>query len=164
MKKALYTIEQEYIELAEQLEQGEVTQELETALAITESQLQTKAIGYGFIIRESEGNIAMIDAEIKRLQALKKSEQSKVDRLKTAISNAMELFGITEVKTPTLKLSFRRSERVKSDPFYDALPDELVTVIPEQRKPDLTAIKNVLKSGYEVNGFWIEECNNLQIK
>ena len=126
--------------------------------------LEDEIAGYETRLEKFQSEIEAYDEEIKRLQALKKSEQSKVDRLKTAISNAMELFGITEVKTPTLKLSFRRSERVKSDPFYDALPDELVTVIPEQRKPDLTAIKNVLKSGHEVKGFWIEECNNLQIK
>ena len=74
MKKALYNIEREYLELAEQIEQaeGELTPELETALAITEGELQTKAVGYGFIIRESEGNIAIIDDELKRLTALKK--------------------------------------------------------------------------------------------
>lgn len=165
MKKALYTIEQEYIELAEQIEQaeGELTPELETALAITEGELQTKAVGYGFIIKEAEGNIAIIDAEIKRLTALKKSEQSKVDRLKDSISKAMQLFGIFKVETPLLKLSFRTSKRVIGSPLVD-LPDELVTIVPEQRKPNLTAIKATIEGGFEVDGYTIEEFQNLQIK
>jgi hypothetical protein len=163
MKKSLYNIEAEYLEIANQLEDGELTPELETALAITEGELQTKAVGYGFIIREAEGNITTIDSEIKRLTALKKSEQSKVDRLKSSISNAMQLFGITEVKTPTLKLSFRASKRVVGSPLVD-LPDELVTIVPEQRKPNLTAIKSTIENGFEVEGYSIEEFQNLQIK
>jgi hypothetical protein len=87
-----------------------------------------------------------IDAEIKRLQARKKSEQNKVERMKEAISNAMQHFGIYEVKTPTLRLSFRKSERVVGMSF-DELPDEFVTVVPEQRKPNLNAIKSAIKEG-----------------
>lgn len=165
MKKALYNIEREYLELAEQIEQaeGELTPELETALAITEGELQTKAVCYGFIIREAEGNIAIIDAELKRLTALKKSEQSKVDRLKDSISKAMQLFGIFKVETPTLKLSFRSSKRCVGQSLHP-LPDELVTIVPEQRKPNLTAIKATIENGFEVDGYYIEEFQNLQIK
>ena len=163
MKKSLYTIEAEYLAIADALEQGELTPELEYALAISEQELQVKAVGYGFIIQEADANVSIIDAEIKRLQALKKSEQTKADRMKGAISNAMQHFGISEVKTPTLRLSFRRSERVVGLSF-DELPDAFVTVVPEQRKPNLTAIKAALKEGEQVGDYRIEEHLNLQIK
>ena len=107
--------------------------------------------------------MAAIDVEIKRLQARKKSEQNKAERMKDAISNAMQHFGIYEVKTPTLRLSFRRSERVVGMSF-DELPDEFVTVVPEQRKPNLTAIKAAIKEGREVGDYRVETIQNLQIK
>lgn len=162
MKKSLYNIEQEYLEIANQLEDGELSEELEQALAINERELQGKAIAYAYVIKDSEDTVSVIDAEIKRLQALKKTEQNKAQRLKETISNAMELYGITEIKTETLKVNFRRSEGVVGE--SDSLPDEFVKVVPEQRKPDLTAIKKAIKEGIEVQGFQIEERYNLQIK
>jgi hypothetical protein len=163
MRKPLYQIESDYLAIADALEQGELTPELETALAITEQELQVKAVGYGYIIKDAEDTVDAIDAEIKRLQARKKSEQNKVERMKEAISNAMQHFGIYDVKTPTLRLSFRKSERVVGMSF-DELPDEFVTVVPEQRKPNLNAIKSAIKEGREIGDYRVETIHNLQIK
>jgi lipid II:glycine glycyltransferase (peptidoglycan interpeptide bridge formation enzyme) len=176
MKKSLYNIEAEYLEIANQLEDGELSQELETALAINQSELQGKAVAYAYVIKESEDTVSVIDAEIKRLTALKKTEQNKATRLKDTISNAMNLYGITEIKTKTLKLNFRKSEGVvctfdnpqKFDSWWDVqkslIGEEFVTTVPELSKPNLTAIKKAIKEGVEVEGFEIEERYSLQIK
>jgi len=162
MKKSLYNIEKEYLEIANQLEDGELSPELETALAINEQQLQGKAVAYAYVIKEAEDTVSVIDAEIKRLQGLKKTEQNKAARLKETISNAMNLYGITEIKTETLKLNFRRSEGVVGS--SDNLPMPLCTVVPETIKPNLVAIKASIKAGLEVEGYEIEERWSLQIK
>jgi hypothetical protein len=176
MKKSLYNIEAEYLEIANQLEDGELSPELETALAINEKELQGKAIAYAYVIKDSEDTVTAIDAEIKRLQGLKKTEQNKVKRLKDTIQNAMELYGITEIKTKTLKLNFRKSEGVvctfdnpqKFDSWWDVqkslIGEEFVTTVPELSKPNLTAIKKAIKEGIEIEGFEIEERWSLQIK
>jgi hypothetical protein len=44
------------------------------------------------------------------------------------------------------------------------LPEEFVTVVPEVRKPNLTAIKAAIKEGRTVEGYQIEQRQNLQIK
>jgi hypothetical protein len=163
MKQSLFNIESEYLQLVHALEDGEVTPELEEALAINEAQLEQKAVGYAHVIRDSDATVTAIKEEIARLHALQKSEQRKADALKAAISNAMQLYGINEIKTPIVKLSFRRSEAVVGDPEA-YLPDEFVRVIPEQRKADLTAIKAAIKEGREVDGYCIETRSNLQIK
>jgi hypothetical protein len=164
MKKSLYNIEQEYLEIANQLEDGELSQELETALAINERELQGKAIAYAYVIKEAEDTISVIDAEIKRLQGLKKTEQNKAQRLKDTIQNAMELYGITEIKTETLKLNFRRSEGVICTDSSVAIPEEFATVVPQSIKPNLNEIKKAIKEGRDVTGFEIEERYSLQIK
>jgi hypothetical protein len=164
MKKSLYNIEQEYLEIANQLEDGELSPELETALAINERELQGKAIAYAYVIKEAEDTVSIIDAEIKRLQGLKKTEQNKAQRLKDTIQNAMELYGITEIKTETLKLNFRRSEGVICTDSSVAIPEEFATVVPQSIKPNLNEIKKAIKEGRDVTGFEIEERYSLQIK
>ena len=162
--KSLYHIEQEYLDLAAQLEDGELTPELETALAINANELQGKAIAYAHVIKDAEATIDVIDAEIARLTALKKAEKNKSERLKETISNAMQFYGITEVKSELMKLSFRRSEACVAEVHFTELPDEFVTVVPEKRNPNLTAIKAAIKEGRTVDGYRIDVKQNLQIK
>ena len=165
MKKSLYNIETEYLEIANQLEGGEVTPELETALAINETELQGKAVAYAYVIKDAEDAVTAIDAELKRLQGLKKSQQNKVERLKFAIHQAMDLYGFTEIKTELLKLNFHKSEGVvRTDMETVALAAEFVTVVPEVLKPNLNAIKSAIKEGREVKGYEVETRYNLQIK
>jgi translation elongation factor EF-1beta len=163
MKQSLFHIESEYLALASALEQGELTPELETALAINEQELQVKAVAYAYVIKDAEANTEAIDNEIARLKGLKQAEERKAEKLKDAISNAMQFYGLNEVKTATIKLSFRKSEAVVCDTDTE-LPDEFIRVVPEKRSPDLTAIKAAIKEGREVQGYHIESRSNLQIK
>jgi hypothetical protein len=164
MKKSLYQIEAEYLELANQLEQDELTPEIETALAISQAELQGKAVAYAYVIKEEEHDVEYIKSEMARLQALVKSKEKKIDRLKSAISQAMQYFDIQEVKTALIKLSFRTSKRCVSDGVAFTLEDRFTTLVPESRKPNLTAIKAAIESGEDVQGYKIETINNLQIK
>ena len=68
MKIALYQIEQEYISLANQIidNEGELSEELETALQINQDQLEAKGKGYGYIIKDIEAEIDAIDVEIAK--------------------------------------------------------------------------------------------------
>ena len=113
--RALYHIEQELNEINETLinSGGELSPELETRLAITQEELATKATNYGFVILQNQSEIDIIEAEIKRLTAIKKSLDATNEKLKYAVSFAMQNYGLTEVKAPTLKLSFRQSESVE---------------------------------------------------
>jgi hypothetical protein len=164
MNKPLYQIQQEYIELATLLEQEELTPELENSVAISQAELQGKAVAYAYVIKEEEHDVEYIKSEMARLQALVKSKEKKIDRLKYAISQAMQYFEITEVKTPLIKLSFRTSKRCVNDGVAFTLAERFTTLVPESRKPNLTAIKAAIESGEDVQGYKIETINNLQIK
>ena len=105
MKLSLYVIQQEYISLAEQIidNDGLLSEEMEAALQINKDQLENKSQCYGFIVRQLEGECDMIDNEIKRLEAMKKSRGKTIDRLKESVSKAMQLYEIDKIETPTLK-------------------------------------------------------------
>lgn len=164
MKLTLYNIEQTQLELIEQLidNGGELTSELEEALKLNEENLQTKGTNYGIVIKQIESECEIIDAEIKRLTQLKKSRENSVNRLKENIKTAMQIFGIVELKTPLMKINFRKSESVEVDNL--AQLDSKFLVEKVTITPDKTKIKEAIKAGEEVNGARIVENQNLQIK
>lgn len=164
MKLTIYQIEQRYNQLAEELidNGGELTPELETALAITEEQLQNKSVAYSFVIKQMDADIDTIDAEIKRLQAAKKQREKASEYLKERIKHAMELFSIEEIKTPLVKINFRKSKQVIVDDV-NALPMVYKTVKVEE-SADKKAIKAVLESGGSIIGCHLVNNKSLQIK
>jgi hypothetical protein len=164
MRISIYQIEQNYNQLAEQLidNDGELTPELSEQLAITEEQLQNKSVAYSFVIKQMDADIDTIDAEIKRLQAAKKQREKATEYLKDRIKHAMELFSIEEIKTPLVKINFRKSETVEVDDV-NSLPMVYKTVKVVETA-DKASIKKAIKDGVFVPGCFIVEHRNLQIK
>ena len=164
MKVALYQIEQEYLNIVQSIIDagGEITEEQETALSISKEQLQNKGVCYGFIVKELEGNIDLIDLEIKRLNALKKPLVNSIDRLKNNLSQAMQMFDVTELKTPLLKINFRKSESVEVTDIDLLDADFVKTTI--TKAADKIAIKEAIKQGENVQGAVLVTNQNLQIK
>lgn len=158
----IYQIEQAYIGLADQLTEGDVTPELEAQLAITEAQMQEKGRNYGYVIKQLETDCEAIDNEIKRLTALKKTRSNAIDRLKSTLSQAMQLFGIMEIKTPTLKVSFRKSKSIEI--VNESQIDRKYIMVKTVESISKAAIKTDIEAGIEVLGATQVESLNLQIK
>ena len=163
MKQSIYQIEQDYLSLSEQIIEagGELTYDLETALAINKEQLQNKGMSYGYVIKSLESDVSAIDEEIKRLNALKSSRSKTVEVLKSTIKSAMQLYGIEELKTATLKINFRKSESVEVE--TDIIDDEYCN-FKTTRTPDKAKIKEVIKNGDAVIGASLNINWNIQIK
>ena len=162
--RSLYEISAELEHLNEVLmaSEGELTPEVEGQLAIAQTDLQTKGCGYGYVIMANEHTVDAIDAEIKRLSDKKKYLSNATERLKTAVSDAMQRFGFEKIETATIKLSFRKSESVEIvDPAL--IPEEFL-VAKTTYTPDKAAIKSVIKDGGEVYGAVLLQKKNLQIK
>lgn len=160
--KTLFEITKDAKEIASELEEGEFTPEMEERLSITQNELEEKSINYGRVVKNIEGDISLIDAEIKRLQALKSGKVKVIDRMKESVSNAMQAFNVDKIDTAIMKIFFRKSEslEVEND---DLVPEELklsrVVV-----NPDKVRIKKMIKDGEEVPGCKIVSKLNLQIK
>ena len=107
------------------------------------------------------GDIAAVDAEIKRLQERKKSLQRNDDRLANRI-----LFGLNAVydgklKTPLFTFSRRLSERLIIDDEKDVPKDFLKTKI-EVDKAGLK--KHIKETGEIFNGIHLEETESLIVR
>lgn len=164
MSKSLFLIENEYWLLAQQIldNEGEASVEEQNLLSINKEELQNKATNYGMLIKSLEGESLVIDNEIERLSKLANQRSKLVTRLKTAISEAMKLYEVTEIKTPLIKFSFRKSESVEI--VNMAQLDAKYLVSKETISPDKAAIKDALKKGEEVLGAVLTVNQNLQIR
>ena len=158
----LYQITQEAQYLAALLETEELTPELEQELIINQEQLQSKGINYAKVIANYQSESDAIDAEIKRLKAMKESRDKKVKWLTESLKNAMLVSGIDKIESPLFKISIRRSEAVDVD-VVEALPSEFVN-IKNVVTADKVAIKEAIKRGENVFGARIIENFNLHIK
>jgi hypothetical protein len=161
--KSIYQITNEYQNLASQLAEGELTPELESHLLISQSELQNKAIGYGYVIKSFESDIYTIDSEIKRLQGLKKVRDNGITRMKSALLEAMQVYGIEKVASPTLTLSIRNNpesvevlNEIQVDRRY--WNEKVVWSL------DKVAVKKAIQSGEAVEGCVLIRTQSIQIK
>jgi len=161
MKKSLYHIEAEYLTILNQVDEldGELTPELEEQLIINERELQSKSIAYLEFVSSRETLNKRIDDEIKRLQALKKSNANLISRLKERLLDAVKLYGNFEVGLTTF--GTRKSSSVQVEDV-NSLPKEY-KVVKVTEQADKKAIKEALKNGETIEGCEIVENLNLKI-
>ena len=157
----LYQISEDQRALIAMLEEtgGELTPELEEALAITEANFVTKAENYGKAILHYKQLVAAAKAETDRIKAIQKTCENAIARMEERLRDAMILFDKPKVEMATLKLSLRKSERVVIDDENN-LPADCIVVKTEVSK---TEVKRHLKAG-ETIGAHLEENQSLQIR
>jgi len=158
----LYEITKEYLEIQQILETEELTTELNEALLLNQNQFQTKGLGYGKIMANSQAKVDGATAEMKRIKTYIEQEQKKIDRLKNALLQSMLITGIDKLESEFWRFSVRRSEAVEVD-MIEALPSEFIN-IKNVVTADKVAIKEAIKRGENITGARLIENFNLQIK
>lgn len=160
--KTLLNIRQEYTRLISEVEQndGELTPEIEQALAINEEELSAKSLAYVEFI----GNLTMqnsrIEDEIKRLQLLKRKNTQLLEFLQKGLVQAVNEFG--NISTGTHTIGVRRSEECVIEDA-EKIPDRFKTVKMDIQV-DKLAIKKAIKSGENIPGAHIQDNQHLVIK
>lgn len=148
---------QQVLEIAEQLEAETLKDTLDAINDAVESKVENTA----FVIKSLEGNISVIDEEIKRLQAMKSTQQNNVKSLKLYIQDAMEQVGLEKVQGDLIKIAIQNnppSVRLRDD-FNNS--DYLVEVAP---RVDKKAILADLKQGKEIDGAEVIQGRSLRIR
>ena len=163
-KLTLYGITAELNAILAQIEDlgGEITPDIENALAINEEQFATKAVDYGHAILNLKAMAAAAKAEKERIANLQKFYENTQKRLEGALSNAMQVFGQDKVENATMRLSLRHTTATEVDDIA-LLPSEFKTTKVEE-VADKTAIKKAIQAGEAVPGAHLIENVSLQIK
>ena len=160
----IFKIKSEYQQIVTQLIEngGELTPELELAMQITKDNFHSKSESYGYCIREINYNKEIIEREIERLQKLNRSCNKTIDRLKDNIEMAMNTFEVDKIETPLIKISFRKSESVEVEDV-NQLPNEY-KVIKVTEAADKFKIKDAIKAGETIEGCYLKNNRNIQIR
>jgi hypothetical protein len=118
----LFQVTGSMLQIYQELEEtgGEITPELEEALAITQENLEAKVQNYNYLINNNSFNNLAIDSEIKRLQTMKacntKLTELLEERLLTAVKSlGTEKDGVFTLKLPTITLKTRKSTSIEID-------------------------------------------------
>ena len=135
---------------------------LEQGLKINSENFHEKAHSYVKFIHAQEKDIEIIELEIKRLNALKKAKQGKIDYLKINLLDAMKLFNKAKLDFPTLKISLKKSVSVEI--FDLEKVPEIYIRVKNEKQADKNLIKEALKNGETVDGVSLLEKDNLIIK
>ncbi len=162
----LYSIEQEFVQLAERIIEagGEVDEQIETALAINKENLEVKSAKYCYVVKDWQNDIKNIDAEIERLTSLKNNREKAIENLKDKVKNAMLLYGIKSIKSQNISLNLTPSKAVIIEDA-DEIPAKYIKKTTKVTETiSKTDIKKDLEAGLEVAGARLQENNNLQIK
>lgn len=165
MEKSLYQIQEDYLELASLLEEsgGELTDDLEERLVINQEELNQKAENYALLIRQIEGKVSVIKAEMDRLKVLMTSKQNTATRLKDNIKKAMDMYDVKSIEGNLVKLTLRNNAEsvVISD---DAKIPKKFIVKTVSESPDKKAIKEYLKGGKVIAGVTLVSTQSVMIK
>lgn len=162
MSNSLFRISVEQMRIDDQLMEtgGELTPELEEALAVNAKNFQLKAASYATSIHKFDSLIEAADAEIKRITAIKKSAQGAKQCLKDTLAFAMDAFGYDKYDLGLHKLSFRNSTAVSiTDETH--IPAEYIIV---ETKVDKMKLKEALKNGDVIPGAELVTNKSIQIR
>lgn len=164
MEKTLYDINQDYLRLMSEIEEneGEITPEMEQALAINEADHAAKLEAYGQIIANYKAEAEACKAEAARLKTKADRALKAADRLKETIRFFLTVTDRRKVAAGVWSFSLRDSKAV-------SITDE--ASLPEaywrekvERTPDKVAIKEAIERGEEVSGAAIVVNQSLTIK
>lgn len=116
----LFQVTGSMLQIYQELEEvgGELTPELEEALAITQENLDVKVQNYNYLINVNNFNNLAIDSEIERLKAMKVSNNKLTEILEERLLVAVKSLGIEDkgvftLKLPTITLKTRKSTSIE---------------------------------------------------
>lgn len=123
--------------------------------------LEDKAQGYELVARNIEATLPAIDAEIRRLQALKKAIAARSDALRARVLDTMQELGIERVTCPLFELRIQRNPPALDVYDESMVPAEYWRAVPTL---DKAALKDAIKSGADVQGARLMQGVSLRVR
>ena len=139
------------------------TEQVEQIKAVIKAEIDKKSSGIVALVRNLEGDVDTIKAEIDRLNNLKKVKENRINNIKNYTKECLEEAGIKKVSTSLGNISIRKTPGAVEILDEDLIPTEyksqVVTV-----KVDKKAILAELKEGVVIQGVNLKTGTSLTIK
>lgn len=122
---------------------------LKDTLESIEGDIKEKAQNIGFVNANWDNQIVAIDAEISRLQGMKKVIVNKQNGLKDYLRHNMELCEIKKIECDLFSITLRKPVDVVSIDDEELIPQDYWKIV---KSVDKALVKKALKDGFNVPG------------
>lgn len=158
----LYELTGEYLTLLEMAMDEDIDpQALEDTLEGLSGEIEIKAENYMKVVKAVEMNINGCDAEIKRLQARKKTLEANTERIKKSLESAMKITGKVKFKTNLFSFNIQKNPPSLVIDDEKSVPPEFLIIKQEVNK---TALKEAIKAGEEFEFAHLEQTEGLRVR
>lgn len=167
MSLHLYDLAEEAVALDDLLamDDGEWTDEAEALATELAGKLAGKADAFGGYLRGLEAQDEALAAEIARLTARRRAVIARTAKLKQYGLLALQRMERPKVTGDLFTLAVQNNPpSVNILVGTDDLPPQYVRIIPEQREPDKTAIRDALKRGETIDGATLTVTQSLRVR
>jgi hypothetical protein len=165
----LYEISAMYKSFIDMIENEEVPQDaIEDTLECITAEIEDKADNIACLIKNLTAEAEAIKLEEQNLAKRRKSKESRIEWLKSYLTNNLIANGLIELETARNKITFRSSERVAFEDekaFIEwAMTHNEGLLTYKAPTVNKTEIKKAITGGTALDGVRIEKCQNIQIK
>ena len=157
---SLYNLKEDYKRVLELQAEGVDEEVIKDTLESIDDAIEDKADSYSYVIREKKGQNDTIDEEIKRLQALKRSNNNLIKLLQENLYEAMTSTGKTKFKTDLNSFWIQKNPMSIEIKYEDNIPEEFyVTERKLQRRDLINYVKN-----NEIDGVELTQSEGVRIR
>ena len=162
----LYEIGSNYLRVQDMAGDPEIDpQTLADTMEAIEGELEIKAENYAKVMKNLEGDLVAIKAEIDRLTSKKKTIENNIKNMKATLQSVMEVTGKTKFKTELFSFGIQKNAPsvVIDEQYIKNIPEEYLKFRePEINKP---AIKDAINNGVDLSGIaHLEQSQSLRIR
>lgn len=159
---SLYNLSEGYKEVLDKMDEGYSFEDIKDTLDAIKADMDTKVDNIIGLKRSAEGDVEIIDKEIKRLQTLKKQKLNLADKLKGYLQDMLEVQELTNYRTSKNYVFNKRNAPSKSITDEKLIPKEYwLSQAPKLNAKQLT---DDLKAGKEVPGAELKVTESLVIR
>ncbi|VED60546.1 siphovirus Gp157 family protein [Staphylococcus simulans] len=159
---SLYNLSEGYKEVLDKMDEGYSFEDIKDTLDAIKADMDTKVDNIIGLKRSAEGDVEIIDKEIKRLQTLKKQKLNLADKLKGYLQDMLEVQELDNYRTSKNYVFKKRNAPSKSVTDERLIPDEYwLSQAPKLNAKQLT---DDLKAGKEVPGAELKVTESLVIR
>ena len=157
---SLYNLKEDYKRVLELQAEGVDEEVIKDTLESIDDAIEDKADSYSYVIREKKGQNDTIDEEIKRLQALKHSNNNLIKLLQENLYETMQETGKTKFKTDLNSFWIQKSPPSIDIKYEDNIPEEFYKIERKLQRRDLI---NYVKNN-EIDGVEITQSESVRIR
>lgn len=159
---SLYNLSEGYKEVLDKMDEGYSFEDIKDTLDAIKADMDTKVDNIIGLKRSAEGDVEIINKEIKRLQTLKKQKLNLADKLKGYLQDMLEVQELTNYRTSKNYVFKKRNAPSKSVIDEKLIPKEYwLSQAPKLNAKQLT---DDLKAGKEVPGAELKVTESLVIR